>query len=134
MIVIYDFDQTMAMDGPISYLKFQEKLYPINMLRMKAYFAQAIDKHGRYARLEELIQGDAAVRAHLLEEMNRFAIDPGYALDTAQGMADFLTFLRFLFNVNQRQVKRELCDMLMDGESDHHHHHEHGPDCGCGGH
>ncbi|GAB7079709.1 hypothetical protein [Megalodesulfovibrio paquesii] len=130
MIVIYDFDQTMAMDGPISYLKFQEKLYPINMLRMKAYFAQVIDKHGRYALVEELIQKDDTVRAQLLDELNRFAMVPGYDLASEAGMADFLTFLRFLFNVNQRQVKRELCDMFLHGETDEHHHH-HGDDCGC---
>ncbi len=116
MIVIYDFDQSMAMDGAITYLKYDEKIFPINMEKLKDLFATIINLHGRYGVYEEIVKSDPTIRQQLVEQLSPVVTLPDYDCSTDAGLRDFLTMLRFLFNINQRQVKRELCDMLMHGE------------------
>lgn len=123
MIVIYDFDQTMATDDTISYVRVEGRLVPLNLLRMKAFFADMVDRHGRYGAYEEKVRTDEGVRGRLLEELGKIATVPTAQLPDHDDIETLLTWMRFLFNVNQRQVKRELCDMLLHGDDPANHGH-----------
>lgn len=116
MIVVYDFDTSMAMDDAVTYLQYNEKRFPIRMELLKDLFATIVNLHGRYGVFEEIIKSDLSLRQQFLEQLNQVVSLPAYPCSTDEEVGELLTMVRFLFNINQRQVKQELCDMLMHGE------------------
>ncbi len=120
MRVIYDFDATVETEGESYAVRAGGKDLPLNSKSMQVFFSEAVAAAGGYAAFEEQLRNDEFAMHNAKEKLDKITQLPmelAGALDMDEEEFTLL-FLRILFNVNQRFVKRFLCDTYMFPESE----------------
>ncbi len=125
MIVIYDFEKTVAEDKDHYFIEAGGKRIPLDMEKAHLFFSAVIEKYSTFKKYEEALNTDDAVYDELVANLSGMTSIPENPYPDVDEKDFVLLFLRFIFNINQRYTKRFLCDTYIIGDSPEHHHHEH---------
>lgn len=130
MIVIYDFEKTVAESKDLYFIEAGGERIPLNMEKAHLFFSAVIEKYSTFSNYEQALNTDDSVYDELVENLSTMTAIPDNPYPDVNEKEYVLLFLRFLFNINQRYTKRFLCDAYIIGDSPEHHHHHHHDDLG----
>ena len=114
MIVVYDFDETLEKEEKdLAYISSGGERIALDTEGMARFFEDVLARFGKYAHYEAHVQEDEELYNAMLESVGAMTTLPAKVDDEMSDKEHALTFLRFLFLINQRQLKRFLCDSVI---------------------
>ena len=113
MIVIYDMDKTLAAEEDHYFVRFQGQELPLDIDKLRDLFAWAVEEYDGFNPYEKALKANDQTFAHMLGQLSGVLPVPANPYADVDDKDFVLGLLRFLWNVNQRTVKRDICEVML---------------------